>query len=252
MAKKPRKPVNYWTEDRCLAVALKHTSRKQFRLAEDGAYSAARRGGFLDKICSHMRFAHAYWTEKLAAAEALKFKSRVAFCRGNSAAYAAAQKYGWLDSICVHMGQKHIHKWTYAKVAKEALRYSTRSMFRDGTKGAYAAALVNGWLDEVCAHMGKGTKRELPRYVYVYKFDALGAAYVGLSRDVALRKREHIYSGTILGQILESGAEHRTFVYGPFAAKEAGQIEERKRSNHEKAGWQMLNVYKGGNAGNAL
>lgn len=49
-----KKPRGFWTEEACLQEALKYSSRLDFNRKAGGAYDAAQKGGFLQKICSHM------------------------------------------------------------------------------------------------------------------------------------------------------------------------------------------------------
>jgi len=51
---KTRKGRNYWNKENCMAVALKYTTRSEFKLDFPSAYISARRNGFIDEICSHM------------------------------------------------------------------------------------------------------------------------------------------------------------------------------------------------------
>ena len=44
-----------WTKETCQAAALTYTSRKQFRELDTSAYVVAKREGWLQDICSHMR-----------------------------------------------------------------------------------------------------------------------------------------------------------------------------------------------------
>lgn len=48
------KPKNYWTYDRCKEEALKYEFKSDFGKRSTSAYSAARLGGWLEDICSHM------------------------------------------------------------------------------------------------------------------------------------------------------------------------------------------------------
>jgi hypothetical protein len=47
-------PPNYWMLDRCHIEALKYQTKREFIENCSSAYNAARKNGWLDKICSHM------------------------------------------------------------------------------------------------------------------------------------------------------------------------------------------------------
>lgn len=49
------KPKGYWTKEKCLEAALKYKTKTEFRINESGAYSAARKYGWLNEITSHMQ-----------------------------------------------------------------------------------------------------------------------------------------------------------------------------------------------------
>jgi hypothetical protein len=49
------KPKNYWTKEKCHETALKYKSRSEFGKKSKGAYHSARKNGWLDEICSHMK-----------------------------------------------------------------------------------------------------------------------------------------------------------------------------------------------------
>ena len=49
------KPKNYWTKDRCKKFALKFKTRTEFKNNAQTQYQTARRNGWLDDICKHMK-----------------------------------------------------------------------------------------------------------------------------------------------------------------------------------------------------
>jgi predicted GIY-YIG superfamily endonuclease len=101
-----RKPVGYWTKERCQEEALKYKTRNEFQ-NNNNAYQGARKNGCLDEICSHMIWEQkpaGYWTKERCREEALKYKTRNEF-RKNSAAYQIALKNNWSDDISSHMGK---------------------------------------------------------------------------------------------------------------------------------------------------
>ena len=52
--KKKRKPIGYWTKERCKEETLKYNTRSEFQKGSESAYQAARKNGWLDDICKHM------------------------------------------------------------------------------------------------------------------------------------------------------------------------------------------------------
>ena len=141
-----------WTFEAVHREALRFETRSAFSKGSLNAYTAARRGGWLDEVCSHMKQLRIDWTKDLVQAEALKYESRGEFGRAAKGAYEYALKNGFLDDVCSHMKPfgTHLDK---ESCTEKALQYGTRSAFMRGSKQAYNSARKNGWLDEVCSHM---------------------------------------------------------------------------------------------------
>lgn len=49
------KPRGYWTKARCHQIAKEYKTRKEFMKERKDAYAAAKRNGWLNEICSHMK-----------------------------------------------------------------------------------------------------------------------------------------------------------------------------------------------------
>ncbi|OOY37449.1 hypothetical protein [Solemya velum gill symbiont] len=95
--KPKRKPKGYWsTLDHLRAVAKKYGCRKEFAKKSGSAYSAARKNGCLNKICSHMPAVKSkqpgYCTFDRVKKEAMKYNAQADFIRNSPSAYRAAQK----------------------------------------------------------------------------------------------------------------------------------------------------------------
>lgn len=55
MNSKNKKPNGYWTKERCYKEAKNYNLKSKFHLYSGGAYCSARKNGWLDEICSHMK-----------------------------------------------------------------------------------------------------------------------------------------------------------------------------------------------------
>jgi predicted GIY-YIG superfamily endonuclease len=144
-----------WTLDACCAEALAYSSRSAFMRGSKGAYASARKNGWLQLICAHMKplkRPNGTWNKERCAEEAKKFLSRAEFERGCPGAYNASLNGGWIDEVCLHMKPLRI-SWTKEMCAAVALKYETRGQFASLDGPAYQAAWKNGWLDQVCSHM---------------------------------------------------------------------------------------------------
>ena len=140
-----------WNFNSVKAEARKYTGRTEFSKQSAGAYNAAKRNGWLDDVCSHMKHANIKWTPELLKLEAKKYRNRNEFKDNSESAYQSSRTQGLLDKICSHMEVKE--PWTFERVLNEAKKYNTRSDFCSGSYQASAIAKKNGWYETVCANM---------------------------------------------------------------------------------------------------
>ena len=232
-----KKPPRKWTKADVLRKALGFETRNTFCKGEFGAYMYARRHGFLDEACKHMRQVHRppnYFADyERCKAEAAKYNTRTAFHVGSCSAYDHALSKGWLDEICSHMpprsGARRNH-WDASTIRAEAQRFTTRKEFEDNSPGAIQAARRLGLLDEVCQHMV--SKYRLPRYgsgrIYWTKEKCRIAALEFKTRtefqdgspSAYNRAREDGFLEEICDHMRAPGGEHKRALYAyEFADK---------------------------------
>ena len=163
-----RKRNGYWTYKNVVEEAQKYSSRSAFSANSQGAYLKARREGWLDLVCGHMKFVTKrmnYWSYEKVSKEAKKYSRRALFKKGSGSAYQKARKEGWLDKICSHMkppndGSKYCVylimnsccKKAYVGISKSELNIrigfhfssinKTRSQAITGLKGTKCLALT--------------------------------------------------------------------------------------------------------------
>ncbi len=53
--KEIKKPNGYWVKEECIKEALKYTKIAQYYKKSKGSYNSAKRNGWLNEICSHMK-----------------------------------------------------------------------------------------------------------------------------------------------------------------------------------------------------
>lgn len=98
-----------WTFERCKAEAINYESRKEFAIKSNSAYNSARRFGWLEKICVHMKNSRIhykkknYWDKKKCISVSVKCLNRNQFYKKYPGAYMACLKNKWLDEVCKHM-----------------------------------------------------------------------------------------------------------------------------------------------------
>jgi predicted GIY-YIG superfamily endonuclease len=91
--------IRLWTHENCEREALKYNSRNEFKKNNKPAYESARKYGWLNEICSHMKFMLIYWTYELCEKEASKYPTRTKLHDNCPSAYNRARKNNWLNSI---------------------------------------------------------------------------------------------------------------------------------------------------------
>jgi predicted GIY-YIG superfamily endonuclease len=154
----PPQHPRYWTFKKVKDEAKKYTTRTEFTNKSAGAASAAKKNGWMDKVCEHMvsgRAARTYWTFDKVKEEATKYSTKKEFKEKSSSASTTAQRNGWMIEVCSHMTALRKKKgyWNLETLKTEALKYNTRTDFCRKAKGAYSISHRNGWLDIVCNHM---------------------------------------------------------------------------------------------------
>ena len=86
--------------------ASQYDGRSKWKSASPGAFQVARREGWLDQCCSHMRQRvkpKGYWTLELCMEESAKYSTRAEWNIRSNGSYTRALRNGWLDQCCEHM-----------------------------------------------------------------------------------------------------------------------------------------------------
>lgn len=147
-----RKPLGWWTKERCREEALKYKSRVEFsRISQ--AYKVSLYNGWLDEICGHMVELNHKWTLEEVVELASRYDKLSDFVRDNPKAYKACFVNGWKE---IALGSlEKMNKYDYDSVRAIAMQYATRKEFRDNNISAYYYAKRKGddFLDLVCSHM---------------------------------------------------------------------------------------------------
>lgn len=86
-----------WNKDAVSDLARRYNVRQHFKNNHESAYSAARRYGWLDEVCSHMNSPKGKWTHDAVIEAARAFNSKTEFQKALPGAYRAAWKNDWLD-----------------------------------------------------------------------------------------------------------------------------------------------------------
>ena len=140
-----------WTKEMCLEEALKYEYRTEFRNYSKRAYQSAFNNGWLDEICSHLKYKQEFWDKEKCKEDALKYGSRHEYYTGSCSSWDRARRNGWLDEICSHMKElkKPSGYWTIDKCKKEASKYNTKSELRKNCPRAHNILYENNLLNEI-------------------------------------------------------------------------------------------------------
>ena len=146
-----KKPIGYWTYDKCLEMAKKCHSKSELRKLCSSALNAAAKNGWINDYTWFETLWAPKWNQKSCFEEAKKYSSRSDFTRNCPTGYTVARKHSWLDDYTWFLpARKQVPKdyWTYETCFQEAKKYKTKEDFRKGTNRAALVAWNNGWMDD--------------------------------------------------------------------------------------------------------
>lgn len=175
----------------CHEEALKYSSRTDFYKSSRGAYDGAKRNGWLDEVCSHMRIGvnitqrYVYEIVKdgvviyvgITTNPERRFKEHcenkkldsthsIRLVCGPIPAQEAQliekeliKKYAGLMNITGGGSLGNTKTFlTKSFCCEKAKKYTSRSEFARNDHSAYQTACRKGWIDEICAHMVRKIK----------------------------------------------------------------------------------------------
>jgi hypothetical protein len=151
----------FWAKkENVLADAQQYRYQAEWAKASGGAFSSAKRNGWLADACSHMtspKVPMGYWTLERLMENSQQYQTPTDWKKANASAYATASAKGWLEICCAHMTRERMPSgyWTQELVVESALGFSTVAAWILAAGDAYDAAKRNGWIKDATAHMVK-------------------------------------------------------------------------------------------------
>lgn len=251
-----------WTIDTLRAEAARYSTAADFRREQQSAYVTASRLGVLDDICGHMTRSKRKLTRSEVQRLASQFETLAEFASADPSAYSTAHRRGWMDVLSglkrhektrkPQRPRKKIHPpgyWTKDRCAELAATCSTRVEFQRNHNVAYVIAFRRRWLDDICTHMAPAGSR-VRRFVYRIWSEATREIYVGLTANPKRRYDMHRSRPRADMRALMEGL-HRFEVLTETAVEfdEAATMERRLIRDYAAAGWRVLNILPGGEAG---
>jgi len=143
----PRK----YTKEYCTKIAAKYQYRCDFIRGDKDAYEGARRYGYLDEVCAHMKPKRQMPSKEEYGKIAKKYKTRAEFSKNDLNALRYIIKHGWYKELCSHLVTRIY--WTDDMVMAEARKYDSDHEFRSNCPKAYDYARKHGLLEKCYEHM---------------------------------------------------------------------------------------------------
>lgn len=150
----PRK----YTKEYCANIAKKYQYRFDFIKGDKAAYEGARRYGYLDEVCAHMKPKKQMPSKEEYAKIALKYKTTAEFRKENNKALEYIIRHGWYEEMCSHLAT--LHFWTDEEVIAEARKYDNNHVFRKNNPKAYDYARKHGIMEKCREHMNSQNTKE--------------------------------------------------------------------------------------------
>lgn len=145
----PRK----YTKEYCTKIAAKYQYRCDFIRGDKDAYEGARRYGYLDEVCAHMKPKRQMPTKIEYGKIAKKYKTRAEFSKNDLNALRYIIKHGWYDELCSHFVTRIY--WTDDMAIEEARKYNSAHEFKCNCPKAYDYARKHGILEKCYEHIKK-------------------------------------------------------------------------------------------------
>lgn len=138
---------------------------------------------------------HGYWTYERCEELAKTCKSARELRKKESGAFAKAYAKGWLkDWFETRPNSKPIGYWTHERCEEEAKKYTSYSNFNANNYVVYRKCLKENWLKDftwLVNDMGVYDLVTKKYAIYKYVWDDTNTVYVGLTKDLRERDRNH-------------------------------------------------------------
>lgn len=243
----------FWAKkENVFADAQKYRYQAEWARASGGAFSSAKRNGWLAEACSHMtspKVPMGYWTLERLKENSQQYQTPADWKKANASAYTTASAREWMKDCCAHMTRDRMPPgyWTKERVIESALCFSTVATWSMAAGNAYDAAKRSGWIRDATAHMVKIVSHgEHTIYSFLLQHDI---AFEYQKRFDDLRDKKHLpldfYLPTFRLAIEFHGRQHfETSQTSMYRKNLAGQQrrDALKRSYAERVGLHYLEL----------
>lgn len=146
-----RKPMGYWTKERCWEIAKRYKIKRNFRENNPSLYAVLGNNGWTTEMTAHMRGeTDLVWTKEACFEEAKKYKTTKEFKEKCHPGYQASHRLGIFQEVTSHMKvRKSNNYWTKERCINVYNKYETFSDFYRENASVYNAIKRNGWEKEI-------------------------------------------------------------------------------------------------------
>ena len=155
----PRK----WTKEKCIEIAKKCSSYKEFREKYQGALQSSIRGKFIEEIKKILppKLGRSMWTKETALEEAKRYVFLKDLRENSYGCYSFLLRHNLIKEVRKQMKLLQRDEWSFEEVYIEALKYNNKTDFRKNSPKCYRACKRKGWYDKVCSHMNNDNTSKL-------------------------------------------------------------------------------------------
>lgn len=145
--------MRLWTLDKLQEIALKFSSRAEWKDRHGASYAAAVRLKVLGEVCRHMEKKTGFWTEDAISKEASKYASVREWRKLSPRSYSAACKKGLISKLTKGK-TRSVKSYSDQDLIEIAKQYKTRAEWAKADRSSYVVARNRGVADRACSHMG--------------------------------------------------------------------------------------------------
>ena len=255
--------------DEIKTEALKYNTRSEFFKNSSSHYNSAIKKGIIDEVCLHMggrSKPKKRYTKEEIFESALKYKNQrdwrlnepsVFNCFKNFKTSSSDEDKEFWSSCIEHMEYLSKPKgyWTYENCKEISKNYSVLMDFENDYRTLVGIIRRNKWNDLI-DHMIRQINNK-KRFIYVCEFNNTTPifAYVGLTCQIEVRKKSHLYGSRGKSPVFEKINEVNMFpefkILTPTPLKEEDSIisEGMWMEKYRDMGYTLLNKYGAGSLG---